>query len=102
MEAKSLAPGKRDPVLTDQGVIAFPLRGWRAAELLYDGHGAEAAMLLCAGTAVAEAAVHEALEMHQASPGQPVLDPHTPGVGVDTLVHGANGVSMAGFAHASS
>ncbi|HWU06064.1 MAG TPA: hypothetical protein VN520_06675 [Streptomyces sp.] len=77
---------QRDPVLTDQGLIAFPLRGWRAAELLYDGHGAEAAMLLCAGTALAEAAVHEAFEMHQSAPGQPVLDPHTPGVRVDVLV----------------
>jgi hypothetical protein len=94
---------QRDPVLTDQGVIAFPLRGWRAIELLYDGYGPETAMLLCAGTAVAEAAVHESLEMHQASPGQPVLDPHAPGVRVDVLVHWAGGVlPTAGFAHASS
>ncbi|MEV5282697.1 hypothetical protein ACFYMW_36060 [Streptomyces sp. NPDC006692] len=93
---------QRDPVLTDQGVIAFPLRGWRAAELLYDGHGAEAAMLLCAGTAVAEAAVHEALEMHQSAPGRPVLDPHTPGVRVDVFVHwGGLAAPMTGFAHAA-
>ncbi|WP_030894235.1 hypothetical protein [Streptomyces sp. NRRL F-5053] len=93
---------ERSPITTDQGVIAFPLRGWHAAELRYDGHGTEAALLLCAGTAVAEAAVHEALEMHQAAPGQPVLDPHTSGVRVDVLVYWADGVAPTpGFAHAA-
>ncbi|KAB7835788.1 hypothetical protein [Streptomyces mobaraensis] len=82
---------QRDPLTHDMGVIAFPLRPFRALQHHLEGHVPEAAMLLCAGTAVAESAVHEALEMHQHSPGIPVLDPHAQGVTVDIVVHWAPG-----------
>ncbi|MFC5148886.1 hypothetical protein [Streptomyces aureoversilis] len=91
---------RRSPVFRDQGVIAFPLRTFRALDHVTE-HGPEAAMLLCAGTAVAESAVHEALEMHQSSPGVPVLDPHTPGLTVNVTVHWADAVpATTGSAHA--
>lgn len=81
----------RRPDLHDQGVLAFPLRTFRALEFQAAGHCPEAAMLLCAGTAVVESAVHEALEMHQSSPGEPVLDPHSPGLTIEVTAHWAHG-----------
>ncbi|MGW2986422.1 hypothetical protein [Streptomyces goshikiensis] len=91
----------RSPLFHDQGVIAFPLRTFRALKFHEAGHCPEASMLLCAGTAVAESAVHEALEMHQSHPGEPVLDPHTAGLTIDVTVHWRQGAaSTAGQAHA--
>lgn len=99
-----LAPRRYDPncspIFSDQGVIAFPLRTFRALEFHSTGNCPEVSMLLCAGTAVAESAVHEALEMHQSHPGEPVLDPHTAGLTVDVLVHwGQDAASTVGQAH---
>ncbi|MCZ1012314.1 hypothetical protein [Streptomyces lydicus] len=90
----------RSPISHDQGVTAFPLRTFRALEFHADGHCPEAAMLLCAGIAVVESAVHEALEMHQSSPGIPVLDPHASGLTVKVTAHWAHGgPSTVGYAH---
>jgi hypothetical protein len=91
----------RSPISHDQGVIAFPLRTFRALEYYAAGYCPEAAMLLCAGTAVVESAVHEALEMHQSSPGTPVLDPHAADLTIDVTVHWGHGAaSTTGQAHA--
>ncbi|MCK2245431.1 MULTISPECIES: hypothetical protein [unclassified Crossiella] len=74
------APRRYDPRLPpdlhDIGVITFPLYPHRTLEYLAAGHTPETAMLLCAGTAVAAAAIHESLELFQQAPGRPVLDPH--------------------------
>lgn len=89
------------PITHDQGVIAFPLRTFRALEFHAAGYCPEAAMLLCASTAVVESAVHEALEMHQSFPGQPIPDPHTADLTIDVIIHwGPSGVSTTGQAHA--
>lgn len=66
----------RHPASNDIGVVAFGLCPHRAFGHFHDGYDAETAMLLCAGTAVVEAAVHEALETFQVELGVPVLDPH--------------------------
>ncbi|MBB2749211.1 UNVERIFIED_ORG: hypothetical protein FHR35_009124 [Microbispora rosea subsp. rosea] len=64
------------PYLTDQSVIAVPFFPHRALRHLEEGHSPAAAMLLVAGTAVVEFAIHEALETFQSWPGKPVWDPH--------------------------
>ncbi|MBD0673976.1 hypothetical protein [Streptomyces sp. CBMA156] len=90
-----------NPVTNDQGVVVFPLRTFRTLDFHAAGYGPEASMLLCAGTAVAESAIHEALEMHQLFPGQPVLDPHIAGLTIDVTVHWASGtMPTTGWAHA--
>jgi hypothetical protein len=74
------APRRFDPDLVpdmhDIGVIAFPLHPHQALIHRWAGYSPETTMLLCAGNAVAAAAVHEAFETFQRGPGQPVLDPH--------------------------
>lgn len=84
------APRRYDPSLlpdtNDIGVIAFPLFPHRALDHLQIGYDPETAMLLCAGTAVVEAAVHEALELFQEQRGVPVLDPHSTELGVAVSV----------------
>ncbi|MFE2852668.1 hypothetical protein ACFXJO_16240 [Streptomyces lavendulae] len=90
----------RDPVTSDQGVITFPLRTFRALEFHRTGYCPEASLLLCAGTAVAESAVHEALEMHQSAPGVPVLDPHAVSCTINVTVHwSCDARSTSGHAH---
>lgn len=92
----------RNPMSHDQGVIAFPIRTLRSLDFYEEGYCPEASMLLCAGTAVVESSVHEALEMHQASPGQPVLDPHSQGLTVDVTIHwGDREFVTEGIAHAN-
>lgn len=76
----------QNPAFHDIGVVAFPIRPFRAVDYLQAGHSPSQAMLLCAGTAVAESVVHEALEMYQYNRGIPVLDPHTPGLTVEVSV----------------
>ncbi|HEV7976564.1 hypothetical protein [Amycolatopsis sp.] len=65
------APRRFDPGLApdlhDIGVIAFPLSPHRALTHRWAGHEPDAATLLCAATAVAEAAVHESLELFQSA-----------------------------------
>jgi hypothetical protein len=93
-------PRRYDPTLlpdtNDIGVIVFSLCPHRALDKLHDGYDADTAMLLCAGTAVVEAAVHEALETFQVHQGTPVLDPHDPNVQVDVRVrwHATTGVLL--------
>ena len=91
-------PRRYDPTLFpmthDIGVIAFCLNPHRALELYHAGYDAATAMLMCAGTAVAAAAVHEALETFQVECGTPVLDPHSADVEATVTVlwrdgHGA-------------
>ncbi|MER6605675.1 hypothetical protein ABT282_07115 [Streptomyces sp. NPDC000927] len=93
---------EKDPVSNDIGVIYFPLRAHRALGHIHSGASLEQAFLQCAGTAVAESAVHEALEMHQKEAGVPVLDPHTKGLKVNIRVFWA-GCSRPteGFSHAN-
>ncbi|MEV0629574.1 hypothetical protein [Nonomuraea wenchangensis] len=64
------------PYSTDQDVIAVPLWPFRALSAMRAGADAATALLLLAGTAVADFGVHEALETYQAVPGRPVWDPH--------------------------
>jgi hypothetical protein len=61
------------PYTSEQGVLAVPFRALSAVRA---GSDAATALLLLAGTAVADFAVHEALETHQVIPGRPVWDPH--------------------------
>jgi hypothetical protein len=73
-------PRRYDPTLLpathDIGVIAFGLSPHRAWNYYRVGCAADNAMLLCAGTAVVEGAVHEALETFQTELGAPAIDPH--------------------------
>lgn len=93
-------PRRYDPTLlpdtNDIGVITFPLFPHRALDHVHCGYDPETAMLLCAGTAVVEAAIHEALETFQIQPGTPVLDPHTAGieVGVRLVWRGVSGTVL--------
>ncbi|MEZ7124644.1 hypothetical protein ACBR40_04840 [Nonomuraea sp. AD125B] len=64
------------PYSTDQDVIAVPLWPFRALSAMRAGADAVTALLLLAGTAVADFGVHEALETYQEVPGRPVWDPH--------------------------
>jgi hypothetical protein len=85
------APRRYDPDLApdlhDIGVIAFPLHPFQALAYRWGGHTPEIAMLLCAGTAPVEAAVHESLETSQLEPGHPVFDPHDAPVDVEIRVN---------------
>ncbi|MEV4374570.1 hypothetical protein AB0J71_46470 [Nonomuraea sp. NPDC049637] len=71
---KPLDP-RSSPYGKDQGVIAVPLFPFRALHHLHQGFSSEQALLLLAGTAVSEFAVHEALETFQRAPGVPYWDP---------------------------
>ncbi len=64
------------PYTTDQGVLTVPLWPFRALSAMRAGADAATALLLLAGTAVADFAVHEALETYQGVSGRPVWDPH--------------------------
>ncbi|MEU8403556.1 hypothetical protein AB0C28_50995 [Nonomuraea sp. NPDC048892] len=64
------------PYTTDQGVLAVPLWPFRALSAMRAGADPATALLLLAGTAVADFAVHEALETYQKVSGRPVWDPH--------------------------
>ncbi|MEV4552403.1 hypothetical protein ACI2LC_44575 [Nonomuraea wenchangensis] len=57
-------------------IIAVPLWPFRALSAMRAGADAATALLLLAGSAVADFGVHEALETYQEVPGRPVWDPH--------------------------
>ncbi|MER6605993.1 hypothetical protein ABT282_08755 [Streptomyces sp. NPDC000927] len=93
---------EKNPMSHDIGVIYFPLRSRRILRYIESGAPLEQAFLQCVGTAIAESAVHEALEMHQKEAGVPVLDPHTKGLKVNIRVFWT-GCSRPteGFSHAN-
>ncbi|MER7213182.1 hypothetical protein ABT340_39480 [Streptosporangium sp. NPDC000239] len=77
----------QSPYFTDQGVIAAPMLPFRALRHLENGHNPAEALLLLAGTAVAEFCVHEALETFQAAPGSPDWDPHDSPYSLDITLY---------------
>jgi hypothetical protein len=99
------APRRYNPDLrcdiNDLGVVYFPVRAaFRAPEWIADGHSPERTSLLVIATALAEAGCHEALEMHQTTPGQPVWDPHAQVAGRMSLtITHADGYVTQGTAH---
>lgn len=90
----------RSTMSNDLGVVCFPLRAqWRGPELLGRGVTATDATKYLVLLALTEAGVHESLEMHQAVPGVPVIDPHNTDMTVLLSVVFADGTVLDGTAH---
>jgi hypothetical protein len=90
----------RDPELHDLGVINFPVRAqFRVPELLLDGIPARRHCPYLIGAALAEAGVHEGLEMLQDAPGRPAWDPHDTRYWLTVRVTFGDGVVIHGSAH---
>lgn len=64
------------PWSQDLGVIAFPFHLWPVYESVEQGWSIGHVARRSLAAAVAEAVCHEALEMWQTAPGQPVINPH--------------------------